>query len=84
MGGFNWSGNARAIYERSISATPVLFRRYTQEGLDRILASRYGTKKRISEAMLVEVIRENTPKPFLGAGMKAIAPLLTDPSLARR
>lgn len=82
MPNFKWAGNAEAVYDTSISATPRLFRHFTKDGLDALLMERFGEKKKISEAALVEVIKEHTPKPFLGKGMKAIAPVLTDPSLA--
>jgi len=82
MPNFKWAGNAEAIYDKSISATPFLFRHNTRDGLNKILMERYGEKKKITEAMLVDVIKENTPNAFLGRGMSAIAPLLTDPSLA--
>lgn len=82
MPAFKWAGNAEAIYEKSISATPFLFRSNTRDGLDALLMERFGEKKKISEAALVDIIKENTPQAFLGRGMKAIAPLLTDPSLA--
>jgi hypothetical protein len=79
---FKFTGNAQAIYDKSISATPFLFRNNTRDGLNQILMEKYGEKKAISEEALVQVIRENTPKAFLALGMKAIKPLLTDPSLA--
>lgn len=82
MPNFKWAGNAEAIYNKSISATPFLFRSNTRDGLDALLMERFGERKKITEAALVEIIKENTPQPFLGRGMKAIAPLLTDPSLA--
>lgn len=79
---FTWAENAKAIYDKSISATPFPFRGNTRDGLNSILMERFGEDTPITEAMIVEVIKDNTPKPFLGRGMKAIAPLLTDPSLA--
>ena len=82
MPSFTWGGNAEAVYQKSISATPFLFRSYTRDGLNSILLEQFGEDTEISEAMLVGVIKEHTPAPFLGRGMKAIAPLLTDPSLA--
>jgi hypothetical protein len=82
MPAFKFVGNAEAIYEKSISATPRLFRGYTRDGLDKILMERFGEKKRITEADLVAVIKENTPSAFLARGMEAIAPLLKDKSLA--
>lgn len=78
----NFTENAEAIYEKSIEATPKLFRKNTREGLTQLLLDKYGEDGEITEAGIVEVIKENTPTPFLGRGMKAIAPLLSDPSLA--
>lgn len=78
----NFIENAEAIYEKSISATPVLFRANTREGLTQLLLDKYGEDGEIGEAAIVEVIKEHTPAAFLGRGMKAIAPLLSDPSLA--
>ncbi len=43
---------------------------------------RFGEDSPIDEAAIVQVIKDNTPTAFLGRGMKAITPLLTDPSLA--
>ncbi|MGI9343858.1 MAG: hypothetical protein ACR2QV_13550 [Gammaproteobacteria bacterium] len=82
MAKFNFVENAEAIYEKSISATPFPFRKSTQNGLDELLMDRFGEEGEITEAGLVGVIKEHTPTAFLGMGMKAIAPLLSDPSLA--
>jgi hypothetical protein len=82
MPSFTWADNAEAIYDKSISATPFPFRSYTRDGLNKILLERFGEDTPIDEEMLVQVIKDNTPDAFLGRGMKAIAPLLTDPSLA--
>jgi len=82
MPNFKWAGNAKAIYDRTIEATPRLFRGTTQTGLDKLLMDHCGEDDEITEAMLVHIIKEHTPKAFLGRGMKAIAPLLSDPSLA--
>lgn len=82
MPDFVFEENAEAIYNKSIDATPRLFRGNTRDGLNKILLERFGEQTPIDEAAMVQVIRENTPSAFLGRGMKAIAPLLTDPSLA--
>lgn len=82
MPDFKWVENAEAIYEKSISATPFLFRNNTRNGLNELLLERYGEEEEITEAKLVAIIKEHTPAAFLGLGMRAIAPLLTDPSLA--
>lgn len=82
MPDFNWVENAEAIYEKSISATPFPFRNTTKTGLNELLMEKFGEDQEINEAGIVAVIKENTPAAFLGLGMKAIAPLLSDPSLA--
>lgn len=82
MPNFKWAENAKAVYDRSIEATPFFFRSNTRDGLNKLLMERFGENTPITEAMLVKVIRENTPAAFVGLGMKAIAPVLTDKSLA--
>jgi len=82
MPNFRFTENAQAIYDKSIDATPRLFRGNTRDGLNKILLERFGEDSPIDEAAIVQVIKDNTPSAFLGRGMKAIAPLLTDPSLA--
>jgi hypothetical protein len=77
----NFIENAEAIFEKSVSATPLPFRKTTKNGLTELLLEKYGEAGEISEAGIVGVIKEHTPKPFLGRGMKAIAPLVSDSSL---
>jgi hypothetical protein len=81
-GNFNFTENAQAVFDKSISSTPLPFRKNTRDGLTQLLLERYGEEAEISEAALVEIIKEHTPKPFVAKGMKAIKPLLSDPSLA--
>jgi len=78
---FKWNGNAEAIYDKSISATPFLFRHHTRNGLNKLLMDRFGEKKGISEAELVQIIKDKTPAPFMQRGMDAIAPHITDSSI---
>jgi hypothetical protein len=82
MPNFKWAENAEAIYDKAISATPFPFRSNTRDGLNKLLMEEFGESKKISEKDIVRVIKKNTPAPFLGRGMKAIAPLLSDPTLA--
>ena len=77
----NFIENSKAIFDKSVSATPLPFRKTVKNGLIELLLEKFGEKGEISEAGLVHVIKEHTPKLFLGRGMKAIAPLVSDPSL---
>ncbi len=77
----NFIENAEAIFHKSVSATPLPFRKTVKSGLTELLLEKFGEKGEISEAGVVQVIKEHTPKLFLGRGMKAIAPLVSDQSL---
>ena len=77
----NFIENAEAIFDKSVSATPLPFRKTTKNGLTELLLEKYGEKGEITEEGIIQVIKEHTPKPFLARGMKAIAPLVSDPSL---
>jgi hypothetical protein len=81
MSKLNFTENAEAIFNKSVSATPLPFRSTTKNGLTKLLLDHFGEEGEITEARIVQVIKENTPKPFLARGMKAIAPLVSDPSL---
>lgn len=82
MPDFKFTENAKAIYEKSISATPFPFRKIMKNGLIKLLMDEFGETQEITEAQLVDVIKKNTPKPFLGLGLDAIKPLVTDKKLA--
>jgi hypothetical protein len=82
MAKLNFKENAEAIFDKSVSATPLPFRSNTKNGLTKLLIEQFGEKGEIAEERIVQVIKENTPKLFLGRGMDAIKPLLSDPSLA--
>jgi hypothetical protein len=82
MPNFKFIENAEAIYEKSISSTPFPFRKTMKNGLIELLMEQYGEDKEISEAMLVDMIKENTPSAFVGLGLDAIRSEITDPELA--
>ena len=84
MPDFKFTENAKAIYEKSISATPFPFRKIVKNGLIKLLMDGYGETTEISEADIVKVIQKNTPKPFLGLGMDAIKPLVTNKKVAEQ
>ena len=77
----NFKENAEAIFDKSVSATPFPFRKLMKNGLIELLLVKFGEDGDITEERIVQVIKGNTPKPFLARGMKAIAPLISDQSL---
>ncbi|MEJ2138690.1 MAG: hypothetical protein P8Y61_04420 [Gammaproteobacteria bacterium] len=84
MPDFKFTENAKAIYEKSISATPFPFRKIVKNGLHKLLMDGYGETEEISEEEIVKVIKKNTPKPFLGLGIDAIRPLVTNKNVAAK
>jgi len=82
MTDLKFTENAQAIFDKSVAETPLPFRGTMRDGLTKLLLDNYGEDGDITEKRLVEMIKKNTPRPFLSKGMKAIAPLLSDPSLA--
>jgi len=79
---FNFVENAQAIFDKSVSATPLPFRSTVKNGMIKILKNTYGDNEEITEAKMIDVIVKNTPKAFLGLGLNAVRPLITDPKLA--
>ena len=79
---FNFKENSEAIFDMAVAETPFPFRKVTKNGLIELLLEEYGEDGAITEAGIVDIIKKNTPKPFLARGMKVIKPLLADPSLA--
>lgn len=82
MPNFNFQENAEAIFDKSISSTPFPFRKTVKNGLIELLMDNYGEETPITEAMLIEMIKKNTPGPFVELGLVAVRPLITDPKLA--
>jgi len=82
MTDFNFVENAEAIFDKSVSATPLPFRGTVKSGMIKILEDSYGNSEEITEAKMIDVITKNTPKAFLGLGLSAVRPLITDPKLS--
>lgn len=78
---FNFVENAEAIFDKSVSATPFPMRSMVKKGMTKLLQEHYPDEE-ITEAKIIDIIKKNTPKPFLGLGLDAIRPLITDPKLS--
>jgi hypothetical protein len=78
---FHWTENAEAVFEASLKAAPMGFRGVGRTGLEKGLAKVVGEGGEVHEADVVRAIRESTPAPFIGMGLKAAKPLMTDPSI---
>lgn len=76
MANFIWEDNTQQIYEDITSLTPGPFKQKARELLDAALIKRIGENGTVTEPVLVECIKETTPKPFIPLGMRKIRHLL--------
>jgi len=76
MADFTWEDNTKEIFDKAVSLPPAPFRKTTENSITEALVAKIGEQGTVTEAVLVEVIKEVTPKPFLKMGMKKIKPLL--------
>ncbi len=78
MTNFKFEDQTEEIYKLVLSLSPGPFRKKATEALNEALIKRIGEDGEVTEATLVESIKESTPKPFLPLGMKKIKHLLKD------
>ena len=76
MADFNWEDNTEEIFDKVVSLTPKPFQKMTVKGISEALVKRIGEGGSVTEAVLVDCIKEVTPKPFLAMGMKKIQHML--------
>ena len=79
MAEFSWEDNTKEIFDKAVSLPPAPFRKATEKSITEALTSKIGENGTVTEDVLVECIKEVTPKPFLKMGMKKIKPLLKNP-----
>lgn len=84
MAEFNWTENSKTVFEESLKAAPMPFRGVTKKGLLGGLTKIVGDGGDVREEDIVRAIKESTPAPFVGIGLKAVTPFLTDPSILER
>ena len=84
MSEFTWTGNAKVMFDESLKAAPLPFRNVTKKGLTNGLTKVVGDGGEVHEEDVVRAIKETTPAPFIGIGLKAVAPFLSDPTLLDR
>ncbi len=77
MADFTWEDNSKKIYETAISLSPGPFRKITQKTIDEAILAKVGDGGTVTEVELMEIINDNTPKPFRAMGMRKLKPLMT-------
>ena len=76
MTDFKWEDNTEEIFNTAVSLAPKPFRETTIRSLSEAIEKRLDGTKLVTEKILLEAIKEVTPKPFYAMGMKKIKPLL--------
>jgi len=84
MPNFKWEKKTKEIFELLTSSSPGPFRKKTIQVLEGALVKRIGEDGTVTEPILIECVKETTPKPFIPMGMKKIKHLLEDQSLAKK
>ncbi len=77
MAELNWRGKARQCLKSSLKAHPKPFRAMTEKKMLEGLAKKAGDAGTVTEDMVVEVVKEITPKPFIAMALKNIEPMMT-------
>lgn len=74
MADLTWEGNSKAMTEKLIESSPKPFRAMTEKKLMEGLANKAGDGA-VTEDMVIEVVKEITPKPFVAMALKNIEPM---------
>jgi hypothetical protein len=75
MADLTWEGNSKAMFDKCIEGSPKPFRAMTEKKLLEAIEKRAGDSKKVTEDIIIEAVKEITPKPFLPMALKAIEPL---------
>ena len=79
MADYTWEDNTRDIFDKAVSLAPKPFQSITRKSLSQALEKRLEGGGTVTQDIIVDCIKEVTPKPFLAMGMKKIKPMLRTP-----
>lgn len=72
-----WEQNSRLMFNKLIEATPRPFRTMTQKKLLDAITKRVNPSRIVTEGIILECVKEVTPKPFVMMTLKALEPYKT-------
>ena len=75
MAELNWENNSKAMFDKLIESSPKPFRAMTEKKLLAAMTAKAGDSGTITEDIVVESVKEVTPKPFVGMALKGIESL---------
>lgn len=74
MADLTWEGNSKAMFDKLIESSPKPFRAMTEKKLMEAIENKAGGAA-VTEDIVIECVKEVTPKPFVGMALKNIEPL---------
>lgn len=77
MAELNWQDNSKEMCDKLIEGSPKPFRAMTEKKLMEGLEKKAGEGGTVTEDMVIEVVQEITPKPFVAMALKSIESLKT-------
>jgi hypothetical protein len=77
MAELTWEKNSKAMFDKCIEGSPKPFRAMTEKKLMEAITKKAGDAAAVTEDMVIECVKEITPKPFVAMALKALEPLKT-------
>jgi len=77
MAELNWQDNSKEMFDKLIEGSPKPFRAMTEKKMKDGIEKKSGETGNVTEDLVIEVVKEITPKPFVSMAMKSIEPLIT-------
>ncbi len=77
MADLTWEKNSKAMFNKCIEGSPKPFRTMTEKKLMDALTKKAGDTGVVREDMLIECVKEITPKLFVVMALNSIEPLRT-------
>ncbi len=74
MADLTWEGNSKAMFDKLIESSPKPFRAMTEKKLMEAIAAK-ASDGTATEDIVIEAVKEVTPKPFVGMALKNIEPM---------
>jgi len=77
MAELNWQDNSKEMVQKLIEGSPKPFRAMTEKKMMEGLVKKAGEGGAVTEDIVIEVVKEITPKPFVAMAMKSIESLIS-------
>lgn len=76
MAELTWQGNSKEMFQKLIEGSPKPFRAMTEKKMKDGIEKKTGESGTVTEDLVIEVVKEITPKPFVAMALKSIETLM--------